>query len=77
MDNLISKENIQKYATILKNEGEVMFILEDLRVIEVFEHSEGGFEVNVYEDYDHVLSHDILDGGICTGSEIDAIKFMF
>ena len=76
MSNLISQETIDRYTKTLEVEGEVMFTLSDERVIEIFEHSEGGFEVNVYEDYDHVLSHDILDGGICTGSAAEAITFM-
>ena len=48
---------------------------------EVFESSDRGYVVNLYssdtkDEYGSYLDENIIDGGLCTGGEEDAIGFM-
>jgi len=66
------------YVTILETQGYLTFEYDGF-IFEINEGSEGGFMVEIYEptytdDDDIEAVH--VDGGLCTGSERDAVEFM-
>ncbi|MCS5590509.1 MAG: hypothetical protein NZ824_11140 [Candidatus Thioglobus sp.] len=70
------------YAMILKSEREVMFSDEGL-VYVIFESANGGWSVDVYETDEGIVFCNadnyelkLLEGGLCTGDEYEAIEFM-
>lgn len=42
-------------------------------IIQIFEHSEGGYEYNIYENESDLDENVSLDGGLCTGTLMDAL----
>jgi len=76
----IVESNILIFATILEEENSIEFIHNNL-YYEIFESADSGYVVNVYssddkDEYDDYLDKNILDGGLCTGSAEDAVRFM-
>ena len=77
----INDIKVKELADILKTNKSLEFQYENL-YYQIFESSELGYCVNVYpsnnrdEDGDY-LDSNLMDGGVCTGSAKDAIKFIF
>lgn len=77
----MTKEIKQLHAQILEQQGFVTFYDGDL--YEIHE-TDGGYMVDAYEISDEGLLMDELDirlmrpsdGGLCTGSALDAVEFM-
>ena len=67
-----SKEEL--YAQILELERHVIFGTED-EFTEIFESTEGGWVVNTFKAHDDGQRYDETDGGLCTGSALDAVQF--
>ena len=47
----------------------------------MFESADSGYIVNIYssnekDEYDQYIEANLVDGGLCSGSEKDAIEFM-
>jgi len=71
---------INTLARLLKNKSSVEFKHNGF-YYEVFESAESGYIVNVYssdekDEYEQYLESNLIDGGLCSGSERDAIEFM-
>ncbi len=78
-DDIIESNNLI-FATILEEEHTIEFIHNKL-YYEIFESADSGYVVNVYssddkDEYGCYLDENIFDGGLCTGSAEDAIRFM-
>ena len=73
------KNRVNRLARVLKNKSTVEFKHNGL-YYEIFESANIGYIVNLYsdntKDVDGYLDENIIDGGLCTGSERDAIEFM-
>jgi len=76
----LAKNKINSLARVLKNENSVAFKYNGF-FYEVFESADTGYIVNIYsaderdEDGEY-RDHNLIDGGLCSGSARDAIGFM-
>jgi hypothetical protein len=71
---------INRLSRLLKNESSVEFKHNGF-YYEVFESADSGYVVNVYssnekDDNEQYIEANLVDGGLCSGSERDAIEFM-
>jgi hypothetical protein len=71
---------INTLSRLLKNESRVEFKYNGF-YYEVFESVESGYIVNIYssdekDSYNEYLDSNLVDGGLCSGSERDAIEFI-
>jgi len=77
----MTKDIRKLHAQILEQQGEVTFYDGDL--YEIYESSNGGYMVDVYEVSEVGLLVGVpeskvlteVDGGLCTGSALDAVEF--
>ena len=78
--DVLSEKIIIKLANILENKQNVKFEYNDL-FYEIFESCDSGYIINLYssnekdEDGEYLEINNV-DGGLCTGSERDAVWFM-
>lgn len=77
----MNERRIKSFVKILEDNKTVNFSYNEY-YFEIFESvTDSGYVVNVYssdekdEDEDYLDKH-LVDGGICTGSALDAIHFM-
>ena len=71
---------VSSLAKILQQHDEVEFIYNNLHY-EIYASCESGYVVNIYssdekDEDDQYLEQNNIDGGLCTGSCLDAIEFM-
>ena len=76
----MKQSKIQKLTKTLKENRSVEFIHNGF-YYEVFKSADSGYIVNLYssntrDEYGSYLEENIIDGGLCTGNEEDAIGFM-
>ncbi|WP_415397818.1 hypothetical protein [Sulfurimonas sp. CS5] len=74
----LSKNKISSLAKVLENKDSVEFN-NDGFYYEIFESAEGGYIVNVYSSHDEDVEYieaNLIDGGHCSGSPRDAVRFM-
>ncbi len=76
----MKQSKIKKLTKILKQNKAVEFIHNGF-YYEVFESADSGYIVNLYssdtkDEYGSYLDEYLIDGGLCTGGEEDAIGFM-
>ena len=77
---IMHKTNILKLSEILEKEKSVEFKYNNL-FYEIFESCDTGYIVNLYssnekDEDDEYLEENLVDGGLCSGSDSDAIWFM-
>ena len=77
---IMNKTNILKLSEILEKEKSVEFKYNNL-FYEIFESCDTGYIVNLYssnekDEDDEYLEENLVDGGLCSGSDSDAIWFM-
>lgn len=73
----MTETQIETYVSMLES-GLTAHFTYDGCYYEIFESIEEGYVVNVYSSNekdvnDEYMDHHIIDGGLCTGSAIDAI----
>ena len=78
--NALIKNKVNTLSRLLKSERSVAFQHNNL-YYEVSEATNTGYVVNVYssnekDDDQQYLEANLVDGGLCTGSEREAIAFM-
>jgi len=78
--SVLLKNKISRLSRLLKSESSVEFKHNGF-YYEVFESADSGYIVNLYssdekDDESQYLEANLVDGGLCTGSEKDAIEFM-
>jgi len=71
---------INTLARLLKSESSVEFKHNGF-YYEVFESADSGYIVNLYssdekDDDEQYIESNLVDGGLCSGNERDAIEFM-
>ena len=71
---------INRLSRLLKNESSVEFKHNGF-YYEVFESADSGYVVNVYssnekDEYEQYIEANLIDGGLCSGNEREAIEFM-
>ena len=71
---------INTLARLLKSESSVKFKHNGF-YYEVFESADSGYIVNLYssdekDDDEQYVESNLVDGGLCSGNERDAIEFM-
>ena len=71
---------INRLARVLRENGSVEFKHNGF-YYEVFESADSGYIINLYsndekDDESQYLETNLVDGGLCSGSERDAIEFM-
>jgi len=77
----ISETNAQAFALILED-GNTLEFIHNTCYYEIFESAiDSGYVVNVYssnekDEYGDYLDKHLIDGGLCTGSALNAIEFM-
>jgi len=74
------KNKINRLARVLRDKSSVEFKHNGF-YYEVFESADSGYIVNVYssnekDDDEQYIETDLVDGGLCSGNERDAIEFM-
>lgn len=74
------KNKISRLSRLLKSESSVEFKHNGF-YYEVFESADSGYIVNIYssdkkDDDEQYIEANLVDGGLCTGNERDAIEFM-
>jgi len=74
------KNKISRFARLLKSESSVEFKHNGF-YYEVFESADSGYIVNLYssdekDDDEQYVESNLVDGGLCSGNERDAIEFM-
>ena len=76
----IKEELLKVYTLLLEEEGEVAFILEDI-LYHIFQRDDESWEIGIYREdlvsakVGEVYAFVEIDGGICTGSSVDAVEF--
>ncbi len=76
----LSKKNLSILADSLKTNRSLDFKHKGL-FYQIFESDDLGYIINIYtsndrDENDDLLDSNMIDGGVCTGSAKDAIKFM-
>ena len=71
---------INRFARVLRDKRSVEFKHNGF-YYEVFESADSGYIINLYsnnekDEYEQYLEANLVDGGLCSGSERDAIEFM-
>jgi len=76
----MNESKIEELAGILQSANIVEFFHKGL-YYEVFLSADSGYIVNIYssderDDEGELIESNMLDGGLCSGSEKDAVSFM-
>jgi hypothetical protein len=76
----VGENVINSYAIILEEVGTVAFEVEDI-LYRIFQRDDESWEIGVYREdlvsakVGEVYAFVEIDGGICTGSSVDAVEF--
>jgi len=76
----LNEELIKTYALILEEVGSVSWEVDDI-MTRIFQRDDGGWEIGIYREdlvstkVGEVYGFVEIDGGICTGSSVDAVEF--
>ena len=76
----VGENVINSYAIILEEVGTVAFEIDDI-LYRIFQRDDESWEIGVYREdlvsakVGEVLAFVEIDGGICTGSSVDAVEF--
>jgi len=76
----MSELTIVQYTDILKSHNSVHFEYNGF-YYEIFKSADNGYVVNMYcsnerDDDGYYLEKNLIDGGVCYGNAMDAIRFM-
>ena len=79
--NALIKNKVNTLSRLLKSERSIEFQHKSL-YYKIFASADTGYVVNVYssnerDDDQEYLEENLMDGGLCTGSERDAVAFMW
>jgi hypothetical protein len=77
---MMNEYKVIDYTDILKKDKEVEFKYNGF-YYEVFESADTGYVVNLYfsnerDEDGYYLDKNIIDGGLCSGNAMDAVRFM-
>jgi hypothetical protein len=78
--SVLLKNKISRLSRLLKSESSVEFKHNDF-YYEVFESADSGYIINLYssderDEDEQYIEANLVDGGLCSGNERDAIEFM-